>query len=137
MSAAPDPSTASPVPARHAVPRFLLVGVASLVVDFSVYVAAHAVLGFPVWLAAATGFCAAFVVNFGLNRSWVFAAAHGGRSGQLGRYVVLVLVNLGITTAAVAWLVHVGMEYRLAKLVVAAVVAVINFVAQRRWVFRR
>ena len=133
----PVPGTArGPVTARHAVPRFLVVGLASLAVDFSVYVAAHAWLGLPVWLAAAVGFAAAFVVNFGLNRRWVFAAAHAGRSGQLARYLVLVVVNLAITTGGVSLLVAEGVEYRLAKLLVAAAVAVLNFVAQRAWVFR-
>jgi putative flippase GtrA len=126
------------ITARRALPRFLVVGLLSLAVDFGTYVACHAKLGMPVWLAAATGYCVAFGVNFGLNRTWVFPDADmAEHSRQLARYVVLVAVNLVLTTVTVPALVSAGAEYRLAKLAVAAVIAGVNFVVQRIWVFRR
>ncbi len=112
-----------------------MVGFLSLAIDLVVYVGLH-MLGLPAAAAAAGGYVVGFAVNFGLNRNWVFAAA--GASGRhLRRYSVLVLANLALTTVSVGWLVDgAHVEYRLAKLAVAAVIAVVNFVLMRVWVFR-
>lgn len=76
----------------------------------------------------------AFVVNFGLNRLWVFKA-NGSMASQLRRYVALVMANLAVTVVAVQALVWATMPYMEAKLAVAAVIAVVNFFVSRRWIF--
>lgn len=114
--------------------RFVVVGLLSLGVDMGSYIALHALAHVPVGLAAGGGFLCAFVVNFTLNRTWVFGGGAVHRR-QLVRYTTLVAVNLPVTMVAVAGLVGLGLEYRLAKLVVAAGVAAVNYVVQRRWVF--
>ncbi len=128
--------TGDPATAPGQLLRFLVTGLLSLGVDFGTYVLLHA-LGLAAAPAAAGGYAVAFAVNFGLNRTWVFGA-QGATRRQLGRYLALVLVNLVVTTIGVGWLVdgpHV--EYRVAKLAVAAFVAAVNFVVMRAWVFRR
>jgi putative flippase GtrA len=77
----------------------------------------------------------AFVVNFGLNRQWAFAA-QGAVAGQLSRYLILVVVNLVLTVAGVQGLTWLGLPYLLSKLATSGVVAVINYFAFRLWVFR-
>ncbi len=114
--------------------RFVAVGLLSLAVDFGVYVVLYRLTPVGVSVAAALGYTAAFVVNFGLNRSWVFGSMAAVRA-QVPRYLLLVLLNLAATVVAVTWLVRHGAEYRLAKLGVAAVLAAVNFQAMRHWVF--
>jgi putative flippase GtrA len=115
--------------------RFGTVGLLSLGVDFGVYVMLYRLTRVGVEVAAAGGYCAAFAVNFGLNRSWVFGAAGSRGSAHVRRYLVLVGVNFVLTVLAVSLLVDHGVEYRLAKLAVAVVIAACNFVAMGRWVF--
>jgi len=126
----------TPPTVRISAVRYLVVGGLSLCVDYTVYVLVYRGTSVGAALAAAAGYLAAFVVNFGLNRTWVFDVASGHLSRQLRRYLVLVAVNLAITAAAVGVLVASGVDYRIAKLAVAAVIAIANFLIMRLWVFR-
>jgi putative flippase GtrA len=114
--------------------RFVLVGGLSLVADAGSLFLFHGVL--HVWLALATAMAygVAFVVNFGLNRAWVFKAG-GSVTSQLQRYVALVVANLLATVLAVQWLAWAGMPYMNAKLATAVVLAIVNFFVSRRWIF--
>lgn len=113
---------------------FVGVGIVSAIVDAGVFSLAYALGLRPAALASACGFLAAFAVNYSGNRAIVFRVRHSGRA--LRRYVVLVVVNLALTTGIVAALVRIGSEPHLAKLVSMVVVAAVNFVAMRAWVFR-
>jgi putative flippase GtrA len=114
--------------------RFLTVGVLSVAVDTGSLYVLHGVL--KVWLPVATAlaYLVAFVVNFGLNRLWVFAD-NGQLFGQLWRYLLLVAVNLGATVLLVSGLAATGLPYLVAKLCTAAGLAVVNFFVSRRWIF--
>lgn len=114
--------------------RFTLVGGVSLAADAGSLFLFHGVL--HIWLAPATAMAygVAFVVNFGLNRVWVFKA-NGSMATQLRRYVALVVANLAVTVLAVQALVWATMPYLEAKLATAVVLAVVNFFVSRRWIF--
>jgi putative flippase GtrA len=114
--------------------RFLVVGGLSLVADAGSLFVLHGVL--KIWLPPATALAygIAFVVNFGLNRAWVFQA-NGSAVRHLQRYIALVIVNLGITVVVVPALAAMGMQYLYAKLATAFVLACANYVVSRRWVF--
>ncbi|MEV0732437.1 GtrA family protein [Polymorphospora sp. NPDC050346] len=115
--------------------RFLAVGGASAALDTGLLWLLHGALG--VWLPAATltAVVAAFVLNFLLNRSWVFVSG-GSAGGQFVRYLVLAGLNWVLTVAAVTGLVALGAHYLVARVGVLAVLTVLNFVAYRVWVFR-
>ena len=112
---------------------FLVVGGASAAVDALVYLLLTWWGVHPV-LASAVSFMSAFGVNYGGNRQIVFRAR--GQRGTLWRYVVLVVVNLGLSAAFVAAGLAVGFGPILAKLVSIVAIAAINYVAMRWWVFR-
>lgn len=118
--------------------RFFLAGGASFVVDFGMLWLLHG--GLAMWLPLATGlaYAAAFVVNFGLSRSWAFAA-QGAGDGQLGRqlprYIILVVFNLVVTVIGVPGLTWAGLPYLVSKLVTSGVLALINYFVSRFWVF--
>src|SRR5438270_12538394 len=121
-------------PRDLSVVRFLVVGVLSVATDATALFVLHGVL--RIWLPAATAgaYGVAFVVNFGLNRTWVFRATDSvGR--QLQWYIALVVVNLALTVVLVPTLTWLGIQYLASKLLVAAALAVLNYVASRRWIF--
>jgi putative flippase GtrA len=123
------------VATSRSLPRYLISGVLSFAVDAGLLYVAHGVLG--IWLPIATAFAyaVAFGVNFSLNRLWAFGSkAPVGR--QLIRYVVLAGLNTVTTILIVTGLAAAGLNYLLAKVVAASLIAAINYVAYRVWVFR-
>jgi putative flippase GtrA len=112
---------------------FVGVGLLSAAVDAGTFSLAFA-LGVVAPVASALGFVAAFGVNYSGNRVLVFQVRHSGTA--LRRYVVLVTVNLLLTTGLVAGLVATGLEAHVAKGISMVVIACFNFVAMRSWVFR-
>ena len=111
---------------------FLVVGGASAATDAGGFLVLTRA-GTAPWLASAISFCAAFGVNYAGNRDLAFR----GRStdGALRRYVILVGINLVVSTAIVAGLVAAGAAPMVAKVVSMVVIAAANFVALRLWVF--
>ena len=63
----------------------------------------------------------------------VFRASGGG---SLWRYVVLVVINLGLSAGLVALGIAVGLAPIPAKIVSIVVIAAFNYFAMRLWVFR-
>jgi putative flippase GtrA len=120
--------------ARHSAVRFVVVGGISFGIDAATLYLLHGVL--RLWLPSATvlAYTVAFGVNFGLNRVWAFGA--DGRMGrQLHRYLRLTVVNLVLTAIGVPGLTWLGLEYLLSKVVVGSVLALMNYVVLRMWVF--
>jgi putative flippase GtrA len=111
---------------------FLAIGLTSAAIDGGVFLVLHH-LGVPPAAASAVSFLSAFLVNYRGNRDFVFKA--GQASGALPRYVVLVAVNLGLSSAGVWLLVGGGLQPWAAKLTTMVMIAVMNFVAMRLWVF--
>ena len=112
---------------------FLVVGGLSAAIDAGVFLLLTA-LGVTPVLASAISFMSAFVLNYTGNRRVVFRATNG--KGYLWRYVTLVLTNLGLSAGLVALGVAVGLLPVVAKIISLVVIAVVNYVAMRQWVFR-
>jgi putative flippase GtrA len=126
---------AAPPSTSRSLPRFLIIGVLSFVVDAGTLFVAHGLL--KVWLPLATtlAYGLAFVVNFGLNRRWAFAST-GALTGQAARYLALVGVNFVITLVMVNGIAALGVSYLIAKVLATAVIAGVNYLAYRNWIFR-
>lgn len=120
-------------PRLRQIGAFLVVGGLSAAIDAGVYLLLTWIGVHPV-AASAISFMSAFVVNYGGNRRVVFRAR--GQSGTLWRYIVLVIVNLGLSAAFVAAGLAVGLGPITAKIVSIVLIAAINYVAMRYWVFR-
>jgi putative flippase GtrA len=119
--------------------RYWLVAFACFVLDIGALVALHSLTPLPLALDTALAFSLAAVVGFVLSRRWVFR--HAARSGRpqadFTRYVVAVVAGLVVTTVMVTGLARLGLDYRLARLAASGLVAMLNFVVVKRWVFRR
>lgn len=112
---------------------FGLVGGASALIDLGLFWLLTT-LGVIPGLASAISFLSAFAVNYQGNKSIVFKASHS--PGALWRYVLLVVVNLGLSTGGVTLGVAIGLLPIVAKLITMAIVATVNFIMMRLWVFR-
>ena len=111
---------------------FVAIGLISATIDGGVFLALHSA-GVPPAIASAVGFVSAFVVNYRGNRDFVFNA--GRAPGALPRYGVLVVVNLGLSGGGVWLLVGGGLAPWAAKLSTMVIIAAINFISMRWWVF--
>jgi putative flippase GtrA len=121
---------------HHPLPRFLIAGGTTAAVDVGALTWLHGVLQVQLAISTALAYTCAFAVNFTLSRRWAFAAGRSGHAQrQLGRYLLLVAVNLGLTVGMVAALTALGLYYLAAKTVAIVVLAAGNFFAYRHWVF--
>ena len=133
--------------------KFAFVGALGSVTDFTVLNLLIVFAGFPSSLANGTGFCAAVLQNFLLNRWWTYPESriHNTRQ-QMVKFALVSLVGLGINLVVfgffdellrpywVDWLssAELGftMSYNSAKLVAIGVVLFWNFAANRLWTFK-
>ncbi len=129
---------AAPVRARRRATgvRFALVSGGTTALDVLGVVVGHRVLGLPLGLAVALAFAGSSALHFALHRVWVFAA-QGCPRRQGVRYVAMVGGNLLVTALAVPALAHLGTDYRVAKLLVTALVGLANVAVLHHWVFPR
>lgn len=112
---------------------FLVIGGLSALADAGVFWVL-ATIGVIPWVASGISFMSAFAINYRGNRDLVFRSRKA--KGALVRYCVLVVVNLGLSAAGVQFGVWLGAPPILAKVATMVLVAVVNFVAMRSWVFR-
>ncbi|MDI3403985.1 GtrA family protein [Streptomyces cavernicola] len=115
--------------------RFLLVGGLCYAIDVGTLVLLHGVLNMQLAAATSLAFVTVLVVNFGLNRSFVFRS--GNLAGQaFVKYLALVALNYCATVATVTGLTALGLAYVVAKTVSTVANAVANYCAFRWWIFR-
>jgi putative flippase GtrA len=111
---------------------FVAIGLTSAAIDGGVFLLLHR-MGLQPAAASAAGFLSAFLVNYRGNRDFVFRSGHA--PGALSRYVILVAVNLGLSSGGVWLLVGGGLQAWAAKLTTMVMIAAMNYVAMRLWVF--
>ena len=115
--------------------RFGLTGVAGFVADFGTLVLLHGALDVALWLATAAAYLVGGVVHYSLTRFWVFAHPLGeGELGKVGRYLALVGCNVLLTVVAVVAMTHLGLDYRVAKMITVVTLFFSNYVIVPRWV---
>jgi putative flippase GtrA len=114
--------------------RFLAVGLASYAIDIGVLYVLHGRASVRLWVATSAAYATGLLVNFGLNRIVTFRSANGVHT-ELARYVALLVGNYVVTVAFVTGLTAAGSPYLVSKTVCVALLAVVNFLAYRHWVF--
>jgi putative flippase GtrA len=116
-------------------PRYIAVGLLSVIVDVGSLTVFHSVLNLGLLLATIIAFAIALVLNYSLNHVWAFDA-DGLSWHRIFRYGVLVAVNFGLTLSIVTGLSSLGLYYLVAKAIAVVIAAVINFTGYRLWVFK-
>src|SRR3954447_4366237 len=116
--------------------RFLVVGIGTLLLDFSTYRLLLA-LAVPVSPAKATGFVVGTTASYLLNRSWTFEsrASHRALFGFLALYGVTLLVNVAVNQFLLAAFGSVPHRIEAAFVCAQAVTSALNFLGMRYVVF--
>jgi putative flippase GtrA len=115
-----------------------LVSLLASSVDFGVTLALVQGLGFPHIAGSATGTISGGATHFMISRNWVFSAQEDKWAAQLTRYMLVWVGNFVLNVTGL-WLLtrYTGMNYLLAKTIIAILIAVFyNYVLQKRYVFK-
>jgi len=120
------------------VARFSAVGLGTFGLDAGCLILLHSHSPMPLALDTALAYTLAALVNFVPSRQWVFEQASQGAEPRIAlvRYVVVIVIGLLITAAAVPALSDSGLDYRIAKIVVSLLIGIANYFAFPGWVFR-
>jgi len=116
--------------------KFGLVGLAGMVVDFTVTYFFKEKVRINRFLANALGFCCAVVLNFLLNRWWTFSSHAPDVQNQMFRFVMVALVGLGLNTLIVFLLNKRQLNFYLSKAIAIIIVFFWNYAANSYFTFR-
>lgn len=119
--------------------RFALVGGTVFLIDYGLMLLFTEVCGVPPLWSTAFSFLLSNVLNYFLSVHFVFAADESrGRTKLMTVFLVLAAVGFGINQG-IMWLLteRLGVDYRLTKIVSAAVVAVYNFITRKLFLERK
>ena len=117
--------------------RFALTGVAGFAVDFGTLVFLHSGLLLPLGVSTAVACLVGGIVHYGLTRYWVFPQANPfGEAWRSARYVSLGAANAAVNVMGITMLVHLGLEYRPAKIITVALLFFVNYFLTPRLVMR-
>ena len=117
--------------------RFVLVGGAAAVVDYSIYQALLAT-GLWVHLAKALAFIAGTATAYLINRRWTFPGRGSGAqfASVLALYGITFVVQVGMNAVMLALLPPMRGEITAAFVVAQGMATCINFIVQRTVIFR-
>ncbi len=115
--------------------RFLAVGGAATLVHVATAIALVEAAGWSILFANIVAFAFAVLVSYLGNHRWTFGRA-GRHDHHLPRFIVLALGGLALNQAIVFGMVRsAGIDYRVALMVVVAVVPALSFVLNKVWAF--
>jgi putative flippase GtrA len=124
----------------HAIARewakYLAASVAALAVDYTLLVLLTELVGLHYLVSAAIGFSAGLIVTYVLSVTVIFKQRRFGRTLELGGFVVIGLLGLGLNELLLKGMVEgLGLHYALAKIPAAGISFLFNFAARRLILF--
>ena len=116
--------------------RFLLVGLGSNLINFSIYYA-FIFLNFSLLLSAISGYLGGIFFSYTLGRIWVFDQRYPFSSRRLITFLIVYAVGgLGMTSLIMLLTNLMGLDYRVSWLIGAVFATINNFFGQKYFVFR-
>ncbi|WP_190823690.1 GtrA family protein [Saccharopolyspora pogona] len=115
---------------------FAILGGFTFLIDLAILASLRAWTPLPLPVAVTVSYVFAFGLNFMLNRKVNFRS-HAPVGGQVLRYAMVVVCDYGLTIGVTTGVAALGVDFRLARLVAGACVALFTYTASRRWVFRQ
>lgn len=117
--------------------KFGIVGFSGVFVDFGVTWVCRELLGINQYIANSTGFMAAVISNYVLNRIWTFKSTDPRIARQFGKFLAISLVGLALNNSII-YVLHErsGMHFYLSKLIATAIVTIWNFGANVLFTFK-
>ncbi len=118
--------------------KFGLVGFSGVFVDFGITGLCREIIGLNQYVANSTGFLAAVVSNYTLNRVWTFRSRDPGVAAQFSKFLVASLIGLGLNNGII-YVLHEQAEvlFYVAKLIATALVMLWNFWANYTFTFNQ
>lgn len=117
--------------------RYFVAGLVALGVDFSLYIVLTELAGWHYLVSATAAFCAGLGTVYLFSILWVFRErriAHGAHEFAL--FAVIGIAGLALTTAVIFVFTEIaGLDYRLSKIVSAALVFLFNFGCRKYFLF--
>jgi len=122
---------------QRAFVRYLVVGGAAFVVEYSSFYVLFSVFNWAVWLANGVSFLLALLTSFACNRAWTFGAKTYSKrtTQQLGLYITLAFINLLLTLGLVQIMVSLGASAKLAKFTAMLITSAWNFLIYKFLIF--
>jgi len=120
--------------------RFVVVGTASTAVDWTIF---FSLTSWSPWfanrplIANALAFAGGFTNSYFFNRRWTFRSTDVQHVRQVGRFLLVTLVGLGLSELIVYWLLPFTGSRLLTKTFAVAVTLWWNFAGGRFWAFRK
>ena len=117
---------------------FVILGTCTFAIDLSILTALRTwAPGLPLPVSLSIGYTCAFGLNYVLNRTMNFKS-HAPVGGQVVRFVLLTLADLGLTAVITTWLTdYVGVPFGVSRVAAACCVGLFTYVGARFWVFRK
>lgn len=118
--------------------EYLLTGAIVTTVDYLLFVLCFKVANLGLLTATVAAYVAGLIVSFALSRYWVFRkGADQQFTSSVGRYITLLIINLGITYAML-WGMQTWFDLTplIGKFVVGFFMIFWIYVADKFWVFR-
>jgi putative flippase GtrA len=118
--------------------RYVAVGGAAFVVDFTMLILLTELAGVHYLLSAGLAFCAGLLVNYALSIAWVFSSRMlRDRRAEFVIFALVGIAGLGLTELILLTGTEgLGLDYRLSKIVAVGVVLIWNFGARKFLLFR-
>ena len=119
--------------------RFALVGGTVFLIDYALMLLLTEVYLVPYLASTAISFIVSNVINYILSVRFVFPTDESrGRTKLMTLFLALAAVGLGINQA-IMWLMtgRLGVDYRLSKIIAAAIVAAYNFITRKLFLERK
>lgn len=118
--------------------KSLLSGGTAALIDLLLLYFFTAILHWPSWTAVNSAFAGAVLVNFSLQKFWVFSErASNSIHQQLIKFYLIALVNF-ITNAVLMYIMIniLNIWYLMAQVLVTGLLAMFNFMAYKLFIFR-
>jgi putative flippase GtrA len=118
--------------------RYLVVGSAAFVAEYGSFYLLYEEAKKPLYLANSVSFGLGLLTSFILNRIWTFeskAQYSKKTSHQLSYYVILSLINLGLTNLLVAILKGQSVNPKYGKLVAMVITSLWNYISFKLIIF--
>jgi len=118
--------------------RFALVGVLNSAIQYLIFLFLYSLIGTQYLLASIIGYIAGMINSYILNRRWTFGSRSQKLLTELGRFVAVNLISLGVNLGLLFLLVSTGvMAPQWAQVLAIAGSTLVNFVLNKFWTFAR
>jgi putative flippase GtrA len=116
--------------------KFAVVGVLNSAIQYLVFLLLYSLAGTQYLVASIIGYVAGMLNSYVLNRRWTFGSRNQQLLTELGRFVAVNLISLGVNLGLLFLLVSAGiMVPQWAQVLAIAGSTLVNFVLNKVWTF--